>query len=592
MFSTDAPALSTLLGKLVFSRVKYLQSHSHCTSIPALLWLTEQVQPKKLVAIHCSSTVYFALCQALEKLNIAGVSSSVNSALLEDVAAYAYHQQQYQDFSQLLPDDTAVPAASLLVVDAAVVATTVLNNKALLAKSVLAVITEDLTQQDTTVPKSSLQKDDVPVAAHFSASLRLGALVIYWQQGEQPGLDYIYQQPEALNLLTQMTQFAAQALRDSQLAAQSATLQQSLSAQHSAYNYLQSDKQLLQQQVEQQAARIERQQAELAVLAQQKQQTEQINTALRQQQQQKEALSQQLEQELAGVQRQNAELSQQHNERIAELVSLTQKLQGFTAQQLRLALLQQENQKFTEQVSQLNAQLAENRLQLTEANEHLTLSQTQVQELQTQYQTQKEQLQKLDDELKQLQSSNKQLIVQYNDMEKQRYLQDYKLLETQRALQQYQHETAQLTLMYQQQQRLMAAAKLGQQALQQQLKQLQQRKSYKLGKVAAKLANPFTKDKAQQQLLRNKALIAQSGWFDASWYLSTYPDVAANNKDPIEHFLKFGVLEGRNPHPQFDSLWYINQYPDVAEQGINPLLHYIRFGQQEGRATKGGLSDE
>lgn len=569
LFTAETSAVNALLGKLVFSRVKYLQSKGGCDAIPALLWLTEQVKPMELLALHCTSTVYFALCQALEKLDSAVKSQSINSALLADTAAYAYHQQQYQDFSQLLPDNATTNAANLVVLQTGLQTnadlSASLSNSANNADRVLAVIADDSEKPVNTAadPAQSLK-------SAFSASLCLGKLTIYWQQGKQPALDYLCQQPAALSLLTQVTQFAAQALNDSLLASESSKIQQQLTAQQNAYKYLQSDKDLLEQQVVQQAASIERQRAELALLAQNKLQIEQANNALLQQQQQKDALNQQLEQQLTIVQQQYAELAQQHSERIAELVSLTQKLEGFTAEQFQLTALQQQHQQITAQLSEAQRELAQNALQL----EQLALSQAQLQQLTV--------------ELKQLQSGRKQLVSQYNEMEKQRYLENYKLLEAQRALQQYQHETAQLTLMYQQQQRLLAANKLSQQALQQQLKQLKRQKSYKLGKLATKLVNPFAKDQTKQQLLRNKALIAQSGWFDVSWYLSTYPDVAANNKDPIEHFLKFGVQEGRNPHPQFDCLWYINQYPDVAEQGINPLLHFIKFGQQEGRATQGG----
>ena len=40
-----------------------------------------------------------------------------------------------------------------------------------------------------------------------------------------------------------------------------------------------------------------------------------------------------------------------------------------------------------------------------------------------------------------------------------------------------------------------------------------------------------------------------SGLFDAVYYLSTYPDVAALGMDPAKHYIRFGWQEGRNPHP-------------------------------------------
>lgn len=35
--------------------------------------------------------------------------------------------------------------------------------------------------------------------------------------------------------------------------------------------------------------------------------------------------------------------------------------------------------------------------------------------------------------------------------------------------------------------------------------------------------------------------------------------------------------------PYFNKTWYLEQYPDVAAAGIDPLLHYLTFGQKEGR---------
>lgn len=83
--------------------------------------------------------------------------------------------------------------------------------------------------------------------------------------------------------------------------------------------------------------------------------------------------------------------------------------------------------------------------------------------------------------------------------------------------------------------------------------------------------------------------------FDVDWYLATYPDVAANGMDPLEHYLTSGRDEGRLPLPPpndspsmrqvagFDSAWYLATYPDVAAAGIEPLEHYLASGRDEGR---------
>jgi hypothetical protein len=75
---------------------------------------------------------------------------------------------------------------------------------------------------------------------------------------------------------------------------------------------------------------------------------------------------------------------------------------------------------------------------------------------------------------------------------------------------------------------------------------------------------------------------ALSGFFDASWYLSRYPDVAASGTEPMHHhFVHYGAAAGRNPNRFFDSAWYLTHYPDVANSGQHPLLHYLKMGAGE-----------
>jgi GT2 family glycosyltransferase/glycosyltransferase involved in cell wall biosynthesis len=79
----------------------------------------------------------------------------------------------------------------------------------------------------------------------------------------------------------------------------------------------------------------------------------------------------------------------------------------------------------------------------------------------------------------------------------------------------------------------------------------------------------------------NLAALGQvlSGFVDAEWYRSRYPDVAAIGVDPLTHFLTAGAAEGRDPNRWFDSKWYTGRYPDLG--GIPPLLHYMVAGAQE-----------
>ena len=71
--------------------------------------------------------------------------------------------------------------------------------------------------------------------------------------------------------------------------------------------------------------------------------------------------------------------------------------------------------------------------------------------------------------------------------------------------------------------------------------------------------------------------------FDTRWYLERNPDVLAAKVDPLQHFLDFGGLEGRDPHPLFSSSWYLARNPDVSARRMNPLVHYLVEGAAEGR---------
>lgn len=62
-------------------------------------------------------------------------------------------------------------------------------------------------------------------------------------------------------------------------------------------------------------------------------------------------------------------------------------------------------------------------------------------------------------------------------------------------------------------------------------------------------------------------------YFDRSYYIKTYPDVAEVGADPFSHYMSHGWREGRNPSPVFHTLFY----KDRNLRGMkfeNPLLHY------------------
>ena len=78
------------------------------------------------------------------------------------------------------------------------------------------------------------------------------------------------------------------------------------------------------------------------------------------------------------------------------------------------------------------------------------------------------------------------------------------------------------------------------------------------------------------------------GGFDPGFYLTANPDVAANNDDPLTHYLTYGAREGRSPRALSDMSFYLANNRDVADAVANgrlenALIHYVQYGAFEGR---------
>ncbi|MBA1445492.1 MAG: hypothetical protein M3H12_16345 [Chromatiales bacterium] len=107
--------------------------------------------------------------------------------------------------------------------------------------------------------------------------------------------------------------------------------------------------------------------------------------------------------------------------------------------------------------------------------------------------------------------------------------------------------------------------------------------SSKTSKISA-LTRPFrSTNKTQKSEKLLVKLLKDSGLFDEAWYLAEYPDVTEAGIDPVQHYLRYGASEGRNPSSKFDTVFYLTTNPDIAQAGINPLVHYFRYGREEGR---------
>ena len=71
--------------------------------------------------------------------------------------------------------------------------------------------------------------------------------------------------------------------------------------------------------------------------------------------------------------------------------------------------------------------------------------------------------------------------------------------------------------------------------------------------------------------------------FDSGYYASrNAADLAATGLTPLEHFVRLGAAEGRDPHPLFSIGHYVRQAPDLIASGGNPITHYLQVGWRRG----------
>jgi GT2 family glycosyltransferase/glycosyltransferase involved in cell wall biosynthesis len=70
--------------------------------------------------------------------------------------------------------------------------------------------------------------------------------------------------------------------------------------------------------------------------------------------------------------------------------------------------------------------------------------------------------------------------------------------------------------------------------------------------------------------------------FDPAFYVARYPDVVKAGLVPLDHYIKWGIGENRDPNPWFDSAWYSRRYPDSTMTGHFPLFHYLNVGMAKG----------
>jgi O-antigen biosynthesis protein len=81
--------------------------------------------------------------------------------------------------------------------------------------------------------------------------------------------------------------------------------------------------------------------------------------------------------------------------------------------------------------------------------------------------------------------------------------------------------------------------------------------------------------------------ILASGLFDPDFYLAENDDVARSGIDPLDHYVRHGGFEQRNPSAAFDATAYCETYPEAATSGLNLLIYYLNVGAERGHVFTG-----
>ncbi|PFG08986.1 hypothetical protein [Marinobacter sp. LV10MA510-1] len=277
-----------------------------------------------------------------------------------------------------------------------------------------------------------------------------------------------------------------------------------------------------------------------------------------------------------------------HTKTSAEKATLENQLKALKTvnkdQTGQLENLAEENQLLLEQLHLVQEELENKFLQAGEQEKFLANLKVQIEQKDSQYITsQKEagllqrRLQKLRDTMESLERTNRSLNGNLSELKNQ-------LAASKKHQADWEHKYLQAerngTL-------ALAAANRRIAELSTELNKVTNSRTWKLANTTAgyiKKTKKAAADKIQQQ----KSEIESSGLFDETWYLEYHQDVAEAGLNPIEHYLKIGAYEGRNPSESFDTTWYLIYYRDVTESGLNPLVHYLRYGQNEERASRPG----
>jgi len=80
----------------------------------------------------------------------------------------------------------------------------------------------------------------------------------------------------------------------------------------------------------------------------------------------------------------------------------------------------------------------------------------------------------------------------------------------------------------------------------------------------------------------------RGGQFDGAHYLARNPDVRAAGVDPLDHYLRYGWAEGRDPNGDLDEARYRRQAGLTGADRISALAHFVVWGAARGLGPQCG----
>jgi hypothetical protein len=87
--------------------------------------------------------------------------------------------------------------------------------------------------------------------------------------------------------------------------------------------------------------------------------------------------------------------------------------------------------------------------------------------------------------------------------------------------------------------------------------------------------SPARKWLDRRRVRQQQRFIARTGLFDEAWYLRRYPEAAAEDRDPILHYLEIGASLGCDPRQDFHTTAFCAENPKASLKGMNPFIFYL-----------------